>query len=434
MKTAGVIALCTLTLSACGPLEDDQSVDNRSAAISVSTAASWYCSTSSVKQLSQQLIDEVQCIRPNTMSRIDNIIGVSLGAAVFPYLQQPAARALARAAARRSDTLYVTSALRTLPQQYLLRSWYDQRRCGISLAAYPGNSAHESGLALDVSNYGTWRWALQAEGFSWFGASDPWHYDYYGGGISLGYLSVLAFQRLWNRNNPGDRITEDGSYGWATSSRLARAPAEGFAKGAICTTVTPPPLPPPPTPPSTVSTSLLAPIEIYWARQPDGSYHLRALAPSAVASVTYHVDGHLLSPPGKVTRAAGHNFPGSYTFSVDKLERELEVRGYDSSGKQIGLGVGLLDVTAGTAVYIKQMGAGLYEIGLERAPAGVAALRVYADNWLLTDSVTGAALVKAPRLAVRSSFNQLGSRSFSITTYNADGSTRGTLKRTFTLR
>jgi hypothetical protein len=47
-------------------------------------------------------------------------------------------------------------------------------------------------------------------------------------------LSVLAFQRLWNRNNPKDRLAEDGAYGPQTEARLARAPSAGFAIGA-CT-------------------------------------------------------------------------------------------------------------------------------------------------------------------------------------------------------
>jgi MYXO-CTERM domain-containing protein len=47
---------------------------------------------------------------------------------------------------------------------------------------------------------------------------------------------VRAFQRLWNTNNPGDRIGEDGAYGPMTEARLARAPAAGFARNG-CTTV-----------------------------------------------------------------------------------------------------------------------------------------------------------------------------------------------------
>jgi uncharacterized protein (TIGR03382 family) len=47
-------------------------------------------------------------------------------------------------------------------------------------------------------------------------------------------LDVRAFQRLWNRNHPGDKITVDGAYGPQTAARLKQAPATGFAKGAQC--------------------------------------------------------------------------------------------------------------------------------------------------------------------------------------------------------
>jgi len=47
---------------------------------------------------------------------------------------------------------------------------------------------------------------------------------------------VLAFQKLWNRNNPGDKIGEDGAYGPQTEARLKKSPATGFATGASCTT------------------------------------------------------------------------------------------------------------------------------------------------------------------------------------------------------
>ena len=45
---------------------------------------------------------------------------------------------------------------------------------------------------------------------------------------------VRAFQRLWNRNHPNDKIAVDGDYGPQTAARLKKAPATGFAKGAFC--------------------------------------------------------------------------------------------------------------------------------------------------------------------------------------------------------
>jgi hypothetical protein len=402
----------------------DDSVHSVDLALSVKSASSSYCSTSVVRKLSQQLIEEMICLKPGVMKRIDGIKNVYVGSVVNPYLQTGAANALARAAARRAhNTVYVSSALRTLPQQYLLRRWYLQGRCGIYLAARPSKSNHESGLAVDVGNYSTWRSSLTSEGFVWsYGYSDPVHFDYpYG--ADLRYFSVLAFQRLWNRNYPWDRIGEDGHYGSQTETRLARSPVGGFATGASCGTG-----------PTTTKPTSLEAIEVHWHRESDGHYELRALASKKVTAVRYYVDGFWLSPPGTVTRAKGHNFPASYRFSVAKSERRFEVRGYDSAGKQIARGVGLLDVTPGTAVYIKQMGASLYEVGLERPSAAVAALEVRADGYLLTDSVTGATRVKAPRFAVRSKFFTLGTRKFKITTFGANNSVRGHLHRIFTLR
>ncbi|MBX3215085.1 MAG: M15 family metallopeptidase [Labilithrix sp.] len=206
-----------------------------SATSSVSAAVSGSCSTTSVKGLSTQLVQEIQCMRPGSMKRIDNTAGLALGAAVFPYLQTPAANALIAAQKARGVTLSINSGLRALPQQYLLYRWYQTKRCGIGLAARPGTSNHESGIAVDIANNAAWRSAMSSKGFRWLGASDPVHFDFRGGGtVSMSGLSVRAFQRLWNRNNPNDRISEDGSYGPQTEARLAKSPVGGFPKGASC--------------------------------------------------------------------------------------------------------------------------------------------------------------------------------------------------------
>ena len=105
--------------------------------------------------------------------------------------------------------------------------------------------------------------------------------------------------------------------------------------------------------------------------------------------------------------------------------------GFDDTNQEVARGIGSIDVTGGSAVYIKQMGEALYEIGLERAPAGVASIEVRADGFLLTDSVSGTK--RSTRLGVRSKFSQLGPRNFTIRTFNADGTLRGTLTRSLTL-
>ena len=199
----------------------------------VSAAVDTSCTTTSVKGLSTQLVAEIQCMRPGSMKSIEGAAGLSLGSAVFPFLQTPVADALLVAQKARGTPMTVNSALRTLPQQYLLYSWYKAGRCGIPLAATPGTSNHEGAVAVDIDDSAGWRASMIAAGFRWFGASDPVHYDYVGtGAIDLGGLSVMAFQRLWNRNHPEDPIGEDGDYGSATATRVARAPVGGFPRGA----------------------------------------------------------------------------------------------------------------------------------------------------------------------------------------------------------
>jgi hypothetical protein len=233
-------------VSACAPAADpDEPVHTREPVATVtsaltptdpvSQAVSSECSTASVAGLSRQLVDEIQCLRPGTMASIESAPGLSLGSAVFPALQAPAAAALLEAQKARGVTMTINSALRTLPQQYLLYRWYQTGRCNISLAASPGKSNHESGLAVDIDDSAGWRTSMTNAGFKWLGASDPVHYDFAGAGVvDMSGLSVQAFQRLWNRNHPEDPIDEDGKYGASTEERLAKSPVGGFARGAEC--------------------------------------------------------------------------------------------------------------------------------------------------------------------------------------------------------
>jgi GH25 family lysozyme M1 (1,4-beta-N-acetylmuramidase) len=171
------------------------------------------------------------------------------------------------------------------------------------------------------------------------------------------------------------------------------------------------------------------PLAIGWTRQADGRYDFRTEAAAEVVRVDYRVDGFSV---GGATRFLGADFPDSYSFSLEKTGRLFEVVGFDDEDQEIARGRGLLDVTPETAVFIRQAGDKIYEIGLERAPSGVAAIEVRADGFLLVDGVSGKS--RSSRLAVKSTFGTLGERNFALTTFNADGSKRGTLKRTFTLK
>jgi len=172
----------------------------------------------------------------------------------------------------------------------------------------------------------------------------------------------------------------------------------------------------------------MEPMELGWARNADGSYSLASSASDNVARVEYYVDGFAI---GGATKADGPDFPDQYSFSVEKARRLFEVKGFDANEQQVAKGIGLIDVTPGTGVFIRQTGASEYEIGIEREPAGIGSIEVTADGYLLTDSVTGQS--RSTRLAVDYTFNTLGERSFTIDIFRTDGTKRATLYRTFQL-
>jgi hypothetical protein len=194
------------------------------------------CSTAVVKGLSEQLVAELQCLRPNTLKSLKGLPNITLGAGAMPYMQTSAVDTLIKTQKARGVALSVNSALRTLPQQFLLVNWFNRGRCDITAAAPPGTSNHESGVAVDINDYSAWINTMSNNQYRWFGNGDRPHFDYIGpGSISLRGLSVKAFQRLWNRNHPEDKIGEDGVYGDETGKRVARSPVGGFPIGADCT-------------------------------------------------------------------------------------------------------------------------------------------------------------------------------------------------------
>jgi MYXO-CTERM domain-containing protein len=228
-------------LGACGSSDATIDVENEPAPLvqgTVDDAVASSCSTGAVLGLSNQIVEQVNCLRPNTLAEVFARPNLTRGANTFAFMQPAARDALVRALdAQTSMTLGVNSMLRTVAQQFLLYSWYMAGRCSIALAAAPGGSNHESGLALDTSQYAAWQVSLEAEGFTWLGSSDPVHFDYSRAGtIDLRPIGVRGFQRLWNVNHAADTIAEDGMYGPATESRLRQSPAAGFSTQAPCST------------------------------------------------------------------------------------------------------------------------------------------------------------------------------------------------------
>lgn len=199
------------------------------------------CSTVSVTGLSLQIIAEMNLLVPNVLVSFDDLNVTASSAAVNPFLQPNAKEALRRAIKARGTSLVLTSAYRTVAQQYLLWSWYKQGQCGISRAAEPGLSNHEDGLALDTPDYDAWRLVLPNENWQWYGSGDPVHFTYMGGGVrdDIGTIGLKAFQILWNKHNPDDQIDTDGLFGPETAKRLDQSPAEGFGTSRLLKLISP---------------------------------------------------------------------------------------------------------------------------------------------------------------------------------------------------
>lgn len=240
--SVGMLALASVVLGGCSPEEpswEEGPIGEVYEGLSVGGAGG--CSTFVVDGLSKQLIAEQNCIRANALTSFAGKPGISIGSNVYPYLEPKAAAGLEAAAA--ASGLSVNSAFRTIAQQYLLYHWYQTGQCGISLAAVPGNSNHETGIAVDLANYSSEIGNMSNHGWTHsYPSSDPVHFDYTAGGTTdLRSESVLAFQKLWNLNNPNATIGEDGAYGPMTAAKIAASPATGFAKGTTCAPQSTPP-------------------------------------------------------------------------------------------------------------------------------------------------------------------------------------------------
>jgi hypothetical protein len=183
-------------------------------------------STSIVNGLSQQLIYQIHLLVPNSLVSCDDL-NLDLGSAAFPYLQPAAKEGLKKAIQKRGIKMVINSGYRTIAQQMLLFNW---RNFNGNPVARPGTSNHQSGLALDINDRGGWLASLQGTGWQPL-ANDPPHIDFKGGGVKdLRNATIKAFQILWNKNHPNDKIAEDGGWGPNTERALNNSPSTGFAK------------------------------------------------------------------------------------------------------------------------------------------------------------------------------------------------------------
>ncbi len=204
-----------LSLLTAAPLASAQTV--------ATVAARRECSTAGVVGVSRQLVDTQICMFPGVFLNATPHAGVTLSESrIFSLAQASARTALWNAAA--VTPIRINSMFRTLADQYVL---YHSGACG--LAATPGNSNHETGIAVDLANWSAALRAMTNAGCRHpYPGTDDVHFDCPGSDRRAD--SVRAFQRLWNVNNTSDRIDEDGAYGPMTAARVARSPAAGFAR------------------------------------------------------------------------------------------------------------------------------------------------------------------------------------------------------------
>lgn len=200
-----------------------------SSAMSCTLGTAGGCSTAIAAGLTSQLVAELNSMGIS-FAPLDDTTRFICNSPCVPALQTAARDSLASATASVGDFITLNSAYRSSAQQYLLYSWWLSGLCGIPAADIPGTSRHEGGLAVDTNFYSFWSSTLSSYGWVWAGSADVYHFRYAGSGATEGVeaQSLLAFQRLWNRNNPSDQISEDGAYGPNTAARLAAAPCSGW--------------------------------------------------------------------------------------------------------------------------------------------------------------------------------------------------------------
>jgi hypothetical protein len=186
-----------------------------------------------INGLSRQLVDEINCIQPGVLAPFEarQQVGYMYTTRTIPLFLRPEVKAAAEGVARaHNDYITIRSAYRDVAMQYY--DWYWGQRYNFA-AARPGSSRHQAGQAIDVEFHNFWRPHLLAYGWTWpFGEADRPHFEWVENNTpNLMVESVRAFQRLWNRNNPNDRISEDGAWGPQTEARMRQSHAEGFTYG-----------------------------------------------------------------------------------------------------------------------------------------------------------------------------------------------------------
>ncbi len=239
-------ALCLLALATCAPDVPERPPEYRTTLNDLLLQDARRCDSgfeypqTLIDGLGTQLVEELQCLDDTWLVFYEPCreTGCVWADGPQPHAMRPEVyTALQEAGESINDFISITAAYRDVSMQYYSR-WYNEN-CDSSFdAAIPGQSNHQGGRAIDVRYWDFWWDVLLDHGFNHPIPTDNPHFElvgtaeYRAESEELKSLSILAFQRLWNRNNPSDLIDEDGVYGASTKDRLGRSPVEGFVLGA----------------------------------------------------------------------------------------------------------------------------------------------------------------------------------------------------------
>lgn len=312
------------------------------------------CSTISVKGLSEQLMDQMNCEIPGVMKSFANAPSVTYDTVVFPFLQAAATDSLVSIAANTAGTINLNSATRTLAQQYLLWSWYYNvpRLCNANLAASPGNSNHNGGLAIDIDGSNTWKSPLNNNGWVDNVGGEPWHFYFTGGGtMDVRSLSVLSFQKLYNRNFPENTIDEDGLYGPQTEGALRESPANGFTRAPNCPAVN-----------ALVHYPFSVPLDVDWRTLADGVVQTRVISSTGIRGLRYEHNGEVLA-----TSEREGNPSFGVVLELPETDEEMvavDIVGLDQYGDERARETAFINTKIG-GPFARPLGGGGYEAGID---------------------------------------------------------------------
>ncbi len=310
------------------------------------------CSTITVKGLSTQLIDQMNCEVPGIMKSFAGSEAVTYSAVVFPFMQGSATDALIETGLDNSGKIPINSALRSIAQQYLLVQWFQAspRLCDANKAAAPGGSNHNGGAAVDIGNSSTWRQVLRDNDFIDDVSDEAWHFRHKPA-KDVRSLSILAFQKLYNRNFPTKKIDEDGIYGPQTGRALAASPGEGFSREPVCDS----------------TQAFVAypaaeeevPMDVDWETDEEGSVELRVIATAGIRNIEILSEGKVIA---EATQDGDRTLRTSFKVDQDFTKVEIEIRGYGVDGALKGKELAQVN-TQPDGEFRRPLGDGVYEIG-----------------------------------------------------------------------